>query len=98
MRWNWKRLIGNSSQKMMKTLRLICLRSFFLVAILPVHGAPIDRHALVTRHNIELRQFDANNPLSVGNGQFAFTADATGLQTFPEAFEQTIPLGTLSDW
>jgi protein-glucosylgalactosylhydroxylysine glucosidase len=39
-----------------------------------------------------------NNPLSVGNGQFCFTVDATGLQTFPEAFEQTIPLGTLSDW
>ena len=24
--------------------------------------------------------------------------DATGLQTFPEAYEQTIPLGTLSQW
>jgi hypothetical protein len=24
--------------------------------------------------------------------------DATGLQTFPEAFEKTTPLGTLSDW
>jgi hypothetical protein len=61
-------------------------------------AAPIDRHALVTRHNVVLRQFDANNPLTVGNGAFAFTVDATGLQTFPEAFEQTIPLGTLSDW
>jgi hypothetical protein len=59
---------------------------------------PIDRHALVTRHNVVLTNFDANNPLSVGNGEFAFTVDATGLQTFPEAFEQTIPLGTLSDW
>jgi hypothetical protein len=28
----------------------------------------------------------------------AFTVDATGLQTFPEAFEKTTPLGTLSDW
>ncbi|HEV2319782.1 MAG TPA: hypothetical protein VGV18_08540, partial [Verrucomicrobiae bacterium] len=27
-----------------------------------------------------------------------FTVDATGLQTFPEAFEKTTPLGTLSDW
>lgn len=63
-----------------------------------VCGAPIDRHALVTRHNVELHQFDANNPLSVGNGEFAFTVDATGLQTFPEAFAHTIPLGTLSDW
>ena len=63
-----------------------------------VHAAPIDRHALVTRHDVVLTNFDANNPLSVGNGEFAFTVDATGLQTFPEAFEQTIPLGTLSDW
>jgi hypothetical protein len=70
----------------------------------PTQAAPeasprrVDRQALVTRHNIVLRQFDANNPLTVGNGEFAFTVDATGLQTFPEAFEQTTPLGTLSDW
>src|SRR5262245_28588028 len=59
---------------------------------------PIDRHAVVTRHNPVLREFDVESPLSVGNGQFAFTVDATGLQTFPEAFEKTIPLGTLSQW
>jgi len=71
----------------------------FLASIaLSVHAAPIDRHALVTRHNVTLRQFDADNPLTVGNGEFAFTVDATGLQTFPEAFDHTIPLGTLSDW
>jgi protein-glucosylgalactosylhydroxylysine glucosidase len=58
----------------------------------------IDRHALVTRHNVVLRQFDVENPLTVGNGEFAFTADVTGLQTFAGAFEQTIPLGTLSQW
>ena len=66
----------------------------------PTRAAPgrIDRQALVTRHNVVLHQFDAANPLTVGNGEFAFTVDATGLQTFPEAFEQTTPLGTLSDW
>ena len=63
-----------------------------------IHAAPIDRHALVTRHNVGLHGFDVNNPLSVGNGEFCFTVDATGLQTFPEAFAQTTPLGTLSDW
>jgi len=68
-----------------------------LLAVATV-AAPIDRHALVTRHNVELKNFDANNPLSVGNGEFCFTVDATGLQTFPDAFVQTIPLGTLSDW
>src|SRR5271167_2068945 len=80
----------------MKTARLI--GCFMLLSVLVIHATPIDRHALVTRHNVELRQFDVNNPLSVGNGEFAFTVDATGLQTFPEAFEKTIPLGTLSDW
>ena len=61
-------------------------------------AGPIDRQALVTRHNVELHRFDTANPLSVGNGKFCFTVDATGLQTFPEAFATTTPLGTLADW
>jgi len=68
------------------------------IALPVVQAEPIDRHALVTRHTVVLQQFDVHNPLTVGNGQFAFTVDATGLQTFPEAFNNTIPLGTLSDW
>lgn len=39
------------------------------------------------RHTIA----DAGCPLTVGNGEFAFTADATGLQTFA-------PLGTQAQW
>jgi len=69
--------------------------SFFMCA---AGGAPIDRLALVTRHDVVLTNFDTSNPLSVGNGGFCFTVDATGLQTFPESFEKTTPLGTLSDW
>ena len=71
---------------------LLALAGFALAA------EPIDRHALVTRHNPILREFDAQSPLSVGNGRFAFTADVTGLQTFAEAYEETTPLGTLSEW
>ena len=59
---------------------------------------PIDRHALVTRHTPVLRQLDPESPLTLGNGELAFTADVTGLQTFAEAYERTIPLGTLSQW
>ena len=59
---------------------------------------PIDRHALVDRHQPVLRAFDTDSPLSVGNGELAFTADVTGLQTFAEAYDETIPLGTLSQW
>jgi len=59
---------------------------------------PIDRRALVDRHRPLVRAFDTESPLSVGNGELAFTADATGLQTFAEAYDETIPLGTLSQW
>jgi hypothetical protein len=79
-----------------------CLTSWLSVCgaflSLATLAAPIDRQALVARHDVVLTNFDAANPLSVGNGQFCFTVDATGLQTFPEAFTNTTPLGTLSDW
>ena len=82
---------------MKSSLWLYCC-GLTLVGTATVFAAPIDRHALVTRHDVVLTNFDAANPLSVGNGQFCFTVDATGLQTFPEAFDHTTPLGTLSDW
>jgi hypothetical protein len=58
----------------------------------------IDRRALVTRHNPTLRAFDPRSPLSVGNGEFAFTADPTGLQTFPHLYVDQMPLCTQSQW
>ncbi len=58
----------------------------------------IDRRALVTRHNPSLTHFDPASPLSVGNGEIAFTADVTGLQTFPALYEKGTPLCTLSQW
>ena len=58
----------------------------------------IDRKALVDRHSPTLQQFDRLAPLSLGNGEFAFTADVTGLQTFPQDYEQTMPLCTMSQW
>jgi len=61
-------------------------------------AAPIDREALVTRHNVTLTDVDPLEPLSVGNGSFAFTADITGLQTFPEAYTGGIPLHTMAQW
>jgi hypothetical protein len=59
---------------------------------------PIDRQALVSRHDPVLRTLDPEAPLSVGNGSFAFTVDVTGLQTFTGPYEKTIPLATLSQW
>lgn len=58
----------------------------------------IDREALVRRHAPTLTALDVEAPLTVGNGEFAFTADATGLQTFPDLYADTIPLATQSQW
>jgi hypothetical protein len=60
--------------------------------------AGIDRRAVVSRHNPTLHGIDPQSPLSVGNGEFAFTVDPTGLQTFPQPYEAHIPLCTQSRW
>lgn len=61
-------------------------------------SSKIDRFALVTRHNVVLNAPDTLGSLSVGNGEFAFTVDVTGLQTFHQAYENGIPLGTQTQW
>lgn len=59
---------------------------------------PIDREALLTRNNPVVCEFDSLASLSVGNGEFAYTVDATGLQTFPDHYKKGVPLGTQSQW
>lgn len=62
-------------------------------------GMPINREALVTRHNPVIRKIDVDSPVTLGNGGFAFTADATGLQTFAtEYHRQGVPTETLCRW
>jgi hypothetical protein len=61
-------------------------------------GHRINRQELVRRNNVTLIKADPLTPLSVGNGEFAFTADITGLQTFGEYYEKGMPLGTQSQW
>ncbi|GGJ00009.1 hypothetical protein GCM10010885_06610 [Alicyclobacillus cellulosilyticus] len=58
--------------------------------------AGIDRFALVRRHNPVIRSVLPLSPLSVGNGEFAYTVDVTGMQSFPEAYR--CPLGTQAQW
>ena len=64
----------------------------------PATGMMVDRRALVRRHNPVVSRLDPFAALTVGNGEFAFTADATGLQTFPEAYEKQFPLCTTAHW
>jgi protein-glucosylgalactosylhydroxylysine glucosidase len=58
----------------------------------------IDREQLVRRHTIHVNKADALQSLTIGNGQFAFTADVTGLQSFPAFYQKGVPLGTQSEW
>jgi protein-glucosylgalactosylhydroxylysine glucosidase len=58
----------------------------------------INREAVVKRHNVKVNKIDSLSSLTVGNGNFAFTVDATGLQSFPDAYANGVPLGTQSVW
>lgn len=69
----------------------------------PAAGAaaePIDRQALVTRHNPVVRSVDPAATLTVGNGGFAFGCDVTGFQVTFAALHQAegVPAETLARW
>lgn len=76
----------------------VFLASLFSCSSLKKNTSKIDRFLLVNCHNIEINSFDSLSSLSVGNGKFAFTVDATGLQTFPEMYKNGVCLGTMSEW
>ncbi|GAB2598584.1 hypothetical protein [Pseudactinotalea suaedae] len=67
----------------------------------------IDRAAVIRRHTIRYDAPRPEAPLSVGNGELAFTVDHTGLQTFADRYERdaarargevAMPLGTQAQW
>ncbi|UZK67259.1 hypothetical protein [Sphingomonas sp. M1-B02] len=64
----------------------------------PAPAQPIDRRALVGRHAVLLDRVDRHAPLMLGNGNLGFTADITGLQTFPEQYSSIAPLLTMAQW
>lgn len=69
-----------------------------MICGLTLQAQKINRQALVSRHKVTVKQMDSLSALSVGNGKFAFTVDATGLQTFPDHYQNGVPLGTQSEW
>ncbi len=69
-----------------------------LFIINEVTAQKINRQALVQRHTVVNKTMDTLASLSAGNGSFAFTVDATGLQSFPDVYAKGVPLGTQSEW
>ncbi|KAI5925895.1 Six-hairpin glycosidase-like protein [Camillea tinctor] len=68
--------------------------SIVFMLLLSLVGADgIDRQGLVTKYNVFRTTLVDNNttPLQVGNGNFAYNVDNTGMQTF-------LPFNTLSSW
>ncbi|GAA1614808.1 hypothetical protein [Actinoplanes couchii] len=67
----------------------------------------IDREALVRRHDVVLTSPDPAHAITVGNGDFAYTADITGMQTFTGHHDQAaayreqrlaVNTSTMSNW
>lgn len=55
----------------------------------------IDRRELINSHNPILERVDKDSPLTVGNGELAFTADVTGMQSLYEEYD-VLPLCTMT--
>jgi hypothetical protein len=83
-------------------LRSAALFPALLCAAMPAASAaaaPIDREALVARHGVRVDHVDPENALSLGNGDFAFNVDVTGLQSFGELYhDKGVPLETRATW
>lgn len=74
----------------MKKLISVLFCVFFLAA--NINGQErINRKAVVDRHRIVTTRTNPKSPAQVGNGEFAFGVDITGLQTF-------VPFNTMSQW
>jgi len=72
-------------------MKALPLTTFLFAASLHGCVAAINRQAVVRRFNPRRNASSSTTPLQVGNGNFAFGADVTGLQTF-------LPYNTLSTW
>jgi len=92
-------IFSSSAAAVMRPLRCLCAAAAMLLATgVAFAGSTIDRKALVERNNPTVTKFDPLSSFTVGNGDFAYTVDATGLQTFPDFYRNGVPLGTQSQW
>jgi len=70
---------------------ILALLSLTLNACSDNSTSKINRREVVERHIVKTEVFDPNSPAQVGNGEFAFGVDITGLQTFAK-------FNTMSNW
>lgn len=87
--------VGKTRNVMIKNILPIAIA---LLTVCTATAQHIDRKPIVERNNPHIDKVDTLSSFTVGNGHFAVTVDATGLQTYPEYYSNGIPLGTFSDW
>ncbi|MDB5127088.1 MAG: hypothetical protein JWQ85_1320 [Mucilaginibacter sp.] len=87
-------IIVFSSLKMCikKSVLLLFIFSYLAAGAQQVSRGTIDRRALVSRHNLKITDAKSPGPTQVGNGNFAYGFDITGMQTFNDQFT------TMSQW
>ena len=93
--------LSTSAMLVHKNLCVTCLWPTLLLLLSISDGAKaekpvprtdaIDRQSLVSRYNPTRTASSNSTPMQVGNGNFAFGADITGLQTF-------LPFAIMSSW
>lgn len=84
--------MNNPTSSIAKNLfRLLIAAVFFSSCGCSNSSGKINRRAIVDRNSPSTSSFSDTSPAQVGNGEFAFSADITGLQTFA-AFN------TMSHW
>ena len=71
--------------------QLVWMAAISLSVVACNETGKIDRRAVVERHRIVTDSVYHRSPAQVGNGNFAFGVDVTGLQTF-------VPFNTMSHW
>lgn len=77
--------------KMKLTSTTLCLTAGLATCMADSERPVIDREKIVRAFNPRRTASSEETPLQVGNGDFAFGVDVTGLQTFK-------PFATLSNW
>lgn len=100
---NRRRNVRIASTRMRGTIvgRVVALSLALAVALATTNliaADAIDRRAVVARHNVVHESAKAEHFLQVGNGEFSFSMDVTGLQTLDREFDPAIPLHTMSNW
>src|SRR6188768_3655331 len=85
-----KRSLSQYPNILISTIVLLCFNSCF--------SQTINRQAIVQRHNVHVNKIDSLSSLSVGKGNFAFSVDATGMQSFPDAYANGVPVSIQMIW